>query len=132
MAGSISQAARGIQLITSVDDYIALQPEGVRGSLKRVRDAIRKALPKAEETISYKMPAYKMHGEPVLYFAGWKRHYSLYPVGDRLVAAFGDELAPYKMEKSTLRFPLSEPVPIKLIERIARFRAQEIRERESA
>jgi uncharacterized protein YdhG (YjbR/CyaY superfamily) len=62
----------------------------------------------------------------MLYFAGWKRHYSLYPASARLVAAFQDELAPYQLSKGTIRFPLSQPVPAKLIERIVKFRAQEI------
>ena len=63
----------------SVDEYIASQPEAAQGVLQRVRSTIRKALPEAEEVISYQIPAYKLHGGPVLYFAGWKQHYSLYP-----------------------------------------------------
>jgi uncharacterized protein YdhG (YjbR/CyaY superfamily) len=65
----------------------------------------------------------------MLYFAGWRRHYSLYPSGDRLFAAFARELARYEIEKGTIRFPLSEPVPVKLIARIAKFRAMEVGER---
>jgi len=102
----------------------------VQRLLKRVRSTIRKAVPGAEEVISYKIPAYKLHGGPVLYFAGWRRHYSLYPATGRLVAAFQDDLAPYEVSKGTIRFPLSEPVPVKLIERIAKFRAKEVAERE--
>jgi uncharacterized protein YdhG (YjbR/CyaY superfamily) len=109
----------------SVDEYIGLQPEAVRGVLERVRGAIRKAVPDAEETISYVIPTYKLRGSPVLYFAGWKKHYSLYPASGGLVAAFQDELAPYQVSRGTIRFPLSEPVPVKLIERIAKFRAEE-------
>jgi len=110
----------------NVDEYISAQPNAAQVVLVTVRSAIRKALPEAEEVISYKMPAYKLHGGVVLYFAGWKQHYSLYPAGERLVAAFKNELAPYKVSKGTIRFPLSEPVPVKLIERIAKFRAREI------
>jgi uncharacterized protein YdhG (YjbR/CyaY superfamily) len=117
----------------SVDDYIASQPQAVRGTLERVRSAIRKAVPTAEEVISYKIPAYKLPGGPVIYFAGWKQHYSLYPANARLIAAFKDELGPYEFNnKGTIRFPLSEPVPAKLIERIAKFRAKEIAERQKA
>jgi uncharacterized protein YdhG (YjbR/CyaY superfamily) len=75
--------------------------------------------------ISYQIPAYKLPGGTVLYFAGWKQHFSLYPATGGLLRAFGDELAPYQVSKGTLRFPLSQPVPLKLIERIARFRAKE-------
>lgn len=110
----------------SVDEYIAAQPGPVKKVLRLVRSTIRKALPGAEEVISYNIPAYKMHDERVIYFAGWKQHFSLYPAGARLAAAFKKELAPYEMRKGTIRFPLSEPVPVKLITRIAKFRAKEL------
>jgi len=116
----------------SVDEYIASQPEAVQGILGRVRSAIRKAVPAAEETISYKMPAYKLHKRPALYFAGWKQHYSLYPASGRLVAAFRDELATYHVSKGTIRFPLSQPVPVKLIGSVAKFRAKEVAEHQKA
>ena len=114
----------------SVDEYITSQPEASHEIFERVRSAIRKAVPQAVEEISYNMPTYKLGGEAVLYFAGWKKHFSLYPAGARLVAAFKDELAPYEVRKSTLRLPLSkEAVPIRLIGRIAKFRAKEVAER---
>jgi uncharacterized protein YdhG (YjbR/CyaY superfamily) len=113
----------------SVDEYIATQPKNVQAILQRVRSIIRKAVPGAEEAISYQIPTYKLHGDYVLYFAGWKEHYSLYPATAQLVAAFKDDLAPYELSKGTIRFPLSEPVPAKLIERIAKFRAKEAAER---
>jgi uncharacterized protein YdhG (YjbR/CyaY superfamily) len=109
----------------SVDEYIASHPVELQSILQRVRGAIRKAVPDAEEAISYQIPAYRLPGGPVLYFAGWKQHYSLYPATARLVEAFRDDLAPYKVSKGTIRFPLSQAVPVKLIERLARFRAKE-------
>lgn len=112
---------------TSVDEYIATFPEDVQAILARVRSTIRKAVPDAEEMISYQIPAYKLNGAPVLYLAGWKRHLSLYPASDQLVEALKDELAPFKVEKATIRFPLSQPVPVTLIERIAKLRADEVR-----
>jgi uncharacterized protein YdhG (YjbR/CyaY superfamily) len=109
---------------TSVEEYIATKPEDVQPILQRVRSAIHSALPDAEEVISYQIPAYKMDGHVFLFFAGWNRHYSLYPADERLVEAFKDELAPYEVnDKGTIRFPLSQPVPVKLIGRIAKFRA---------
>ena len=63
----------------SVDEYIATKPGDVQAILERVRSTIRKALPGAEEVIELQIPAYRMHGGTVLYFAGWKHHYSLYP-----------------------------------------------------
>jgi uncharacterized protein YdhG (YjbR/CyaY superfamily) len=110
----------------SVDEYIASQPKAAQGVLKRVRNAIRKAVPGAEEMISYKIPAYKLRGDPVLYLAGWRKHYSLYPATDRVIAAFRDDLAPYEVDERTIRFPFPQPVPVKLIERIAKFRAKEV------
>ena len=116
---------------TSVDEYIASQPKAAQRVLTRVRTAIRKAVPGAEEVISYQIPTFKLNGRAVIYFAGWKAHYSLYPANDRLVAAFKKQLAPYEVNnKGTIRFPLSEPVPVKLIERIAKFRAKEVVEQE--
>jgi uncharacterized protein YdhG (YjbR/CyaY superfamily) len=110
----------------SIDEYIAAQPAASQVALGRVRCAIRAAAWGAEEGISYKIPAYTLHGSVLLYFAGWKNHFSIYPANDRLMAAFKGELDSYRASKGTLRFPLSDPVPVKLIERIARFRAQEI------
>jgi uncharacterized protein YdhG (YjbR/CyaY superfamily) len=110
----------------SIDEYIASRPESVRPILERVRRTIKEAVPEAEETISYQMPAYKLRGRAVLYFAGWKEHYSLYPSTARLTVAFKTELKSYEVAKGTIRFPLSEPVPVKLIEGIAKFRAMEV------
>jgi uncharacterized protein YdhG (YjbR/CyaY superfamily) len=112
----------------SVEEYIASQPEAVQDQLECVRRIIRKAVPGAEEVISYQIPAYKLQGGAVIYFAGWKRHYSLYPATDLVVTAFRDELAQYEVSKGTIRFPLARPVPVKLIERITKLRAKEVAE----
>lgn len=115
----------------SVDEYIDSQPEALQAVLTRVRKAIRQAVPAAEETISYKIPAYKLHGDRMLFFAGWKQHYSLYPATKRVIEAFKDELAPYEVSKGAIRFPLSGRVPVKLIAGIAKFRAKEVSKREN-
>ena len=115
-----------------VDAYIAAQPKAVQRVLERVRTVIRKAVPQAQELISYQIPAYKVDGAMAIYFAGWKQHYSIYPASEALVAAFGDELADYELSKGTIRFPLSESVPVHLIQRIAKFRAHEAIERAKA
>jgi uncharacterized protein YdhG (YjbR/CyaY superfamily) len=116
---------------SSVDEYIAAQPAASQKALAQVRRAIRSAIPEAEETISYKMPTYKIGGEAALYFAGWKKHFSIYPASKRLLAEFADQLTEFKVDKSTIRFPLSAPVPIELLEEIAKFRAREVSERKS-
>jgi uncharacterized protein YdhG (YjbR/CyaY superfamily) len=115
----------------SVGEYIESKPTDARAALAKVRAAIRKAVPAAEEGLSYQIPTYTLNGVPLLYFAGWTSHYSLFPATDGLVAAFTRELAPYERRKGTLRMPLSEPVPVRLIERIARFRAEQIAARDS-
>lgn len=116
----------------SVNAYIATKPKEARVVLERVRSAIRKAVPAAEEGLSYQMPVYTLNGVPVLFFAGWKEHYSLYPASDALVAAFEREIAPYQRSKGTIRMPLSEPVPVRLLGRIARFRAEQLTTREKS
>lgn len=112
--------------MTPIDEYLAAQPASMRGALGRVRRAILKAVPDGEEVIAYKIPTIKRHGRTVLHFAGWKDYYSIYPANSRVVEAFGDRIAPYLASKSTLHFPLSDPVPVKLIEEIAMFRLAEI------
>jgi uncharacterized protein YdhG (YjbR/CyaY superfamily) len=113
----------------SVDQYIAAQPRDAQPILQRVRSTIHKALPAAEEVISYQIAGYRLHGAVVLYFAGFKEHYSLYPANARLIAALKDELAPYEYNtKGTVRFSYAQPVPVGLIGRIARFRAAEAKE----
>jgi uncharacterized protein YdhG (YjbR/CyaY superfamily) len=106
--------------VSVVDAYIAKYPAEVQAVLQRVRRIIRKALPGAEEVISYQIPTYKLHGQYVVYFAGWKHHWSLYPVTELLRAALGPELASYEVSKGTVRFPLAEPVSARLVERIVR------------
>jgi uncharacterized protein YdhG (YjbR/CyaY superfamily) len=109
----------------SVDEYIAAQPQSVQDALKRVRRAILQAVPEAQECISYNMPTYKIGGRRIVHFAGWKTHYALYAASESIVKNFRSELAKYEIEKGTIRFPLSETVPEKLIGRIAKFRAAE-------
>jgi uncharacterized protein YdhG (YjbR/CyaY superfamily) len=111
---------------TSVDEYISLQPAGVRVLLRSIRAAIRKALPDAEEAISYQIPAFKLAGRVVVYFAGWKEHVSIYPASGRLKDAFKRELASHDVRNATIRFPLARRVPATLIGRIAKFRAKEV------
>src|ERR1017187_3404056 len=107
----------------SIDEYIAAQPEAVRPKLEQVRAAIRRAVPEAVEGIGYRMPGYKLHGKPMLYFAGCKEHYSLFAASGTFFAVLEDELRGYELRKGTVQFPLTKPVPVKLIVRIAKLRA---------
>jgi uncharacterized protein YdhG (YjbR/CyaY superfamily) len=111
----------------TVDAYIASFPPDVRHTLEAVRAAIRAAASGTDESISYDIPTYKLDGERVVYFAGWKRHVSLYPIpaGD---AALDSELTPYKAARGTLQFPLDKPMPLELIGRVATRRLEQARE----
>jgi len=106
-----------------IDGYIARFPADVRMILEKVRATIRTAAPEAKETISYQMPAFKQHGI-LVYFAGWKKHVGLYPPvsGDK---ALEKAVARYSGPKGNLQFPLDEPIPYDLIERIVRLRVKQ-------
>ena len=105
----------------TVTEYIAAQPRKNQTLLRKVRAIIRKAVPGADEVISYRIPTARLRGKMVISFAGWKEHVSLYPATGLPVK----ELAKYKVSKGTIRFELSEPLPVKLIERIAKLRAKD-------
>lgn len=105
------------QKFSTVDDYIASFPKDVQVILAKVRKSIRKVLPKADEKIKYGMPAIMLDSRHAVYFAAWKRHIGLYPIY-RSDDPIEEELAPYRDAKDTLKFPLNEPIPYELIERV--------------
>lgn len=108
----------------TVDNYIKTFPEKVQILLKQIRSTIKENAPEAEESISYKMPAYKTNGKPLVYFAGFKNHIGFYatPNGH---AQFEKELSKYKQGKGSVQFPLDKPMPLTLIARIVKFRVEE-------
>ncbi len=114
-------------LSTTVDDYIAAAPPAIRPILDKIRATIRKAAPKAEERISYRMPAFFQSGV-LVYFAAFQKHIGMYPPvrGDEKL---NKELSPYRGPKGNLQFPLDEPIPYGLIQRIVRARMKESGER---
>lgn len=107
----------------SIDEYIAASPSKVRPTLKEIRRTIRAAAPGAEELISYRMPAFRMHGI-LVYFAAFRNHVGLYPPvrGD---ARLEKALEPYAGPKGNLKFPLDRPIPYALIRRIVRLRVRQ-------
>ena len=107
----------------SIDEYIRGFPEDVQAILQEVRATIRKAVPDAQETISYRMPAFTRKGI-LLYFAAYEHHVGLYPTASG-IEAFRDELSGYKSSKGAVRFPIGKSMPLELIARIARQRADE-------
>jgi uncharacterized protein YdhG (YjbR/CyaY superfamily) len=104
---------------TTIDEYIADFPPHVQPVLEKVRAAIRKAAPKAEEAIKYQIPTFVLHGN-LIHFAGWNNHIGLYP-GSKPIEMFKDELAKYEISKGTVRFPLDKPIPYGLIGKITKF-----------
>lgn len=108
---------------TNIDDYIGRFPEHVQQLLSKMRVTIRKAAPKAQETISYGMPAFRMNGI-LVWFAAHKNHIGLYPRASA-VAAFKNELSAYKMAKGSVQFPFDRPLPLALVSRIVKFRVKQ-------
>lgn len=113
-----------------IDAYIAEFPPNTRAALRKIRSALHKAAPRAEETISYRIPAVRGHGI-LLYFAGFKKHIGLFPPvrGDEKLNA---ALARFRGPKGNLRFPLDEPMPLALITRIAKLRVKQDGEKAAA
>lgn len=109
--------------IETIDQYISAFPEHTQKLLQQMRTIIQKAVPKAEEVISYGMPAYKLH-TVLVYFAGYKNHIGFYPTSSG-IRVFKDQFAAYKSSKGAVQFPLDKPLPVKLIKEITVFRAKE-------
>lgn len=105
-----------------IDEYIADFPVDVQLLLQKVRTAIRKAAPKAEEAIKYQMPTFVLNGN-LIHFAGYKNHIGLYP-GSKPIEEFKDELSRYETSKGTVRLPLDKPIPVGLISKITKFCVQ--------
>jgi uncharacterized protein YdhG (YjbR/CyaY superfamily) len=107
---------------SDVAAYIASFPPPVRRLLKQLRATIRKAAPKATETISYRMPAYVLNG-PLVYFAGYARHVGFYPTGSG-IEAFKAELGAYTWSRGAVQFPLDQPLPLELVRKMVEHRLQ--------
>jgi uncharacterized protein YdhG (YjbR/CyaY superfamily) len=107
----------------NMDEYIAACAPDVRAILKRIRLTVRNAVPDAQETISYRMPTFTLHGV-LVHFAAFRKHIGLYPPvrGD---AKLKKAIATYAGEKGNLKFPLDQPIPYGLIERIVKHRAKQ-------
>ncbi len=108
------------------DEYLAeVSPEN-REILDKLAGQIRRAAPDTDEVISYKIPTFKYRGKPLLYFAAHKQHCSLYPVTDAMLEACGDEIRPRQTGPGTIRFTVDDPLPARLVTKLARVRVKEI------
>lgn len=109
---------------SSISDYIKAQPKEHQANLKKFRETIQEAAPKAEEIISYGMPAFKYLGA-LSYFSLTAKHYGFYPGSGKATEHFKDRLEQYDYSKGTIRFPLDKPLPVKLISDIVKFRVKQ-------
>ncbi len=109
----------------SIDEYITSFSENTAAVLNQLRSLINKIAPKALESISYGMPAFKVNGKPLIYFAGYKNHIGLYALPNTH-KAFSLQLAKYKQGKGSVQFPLREPLPLQLITKIIKYRLKEL------
>jgi uncharacterized protein YdhG (YjbR/CyaY superfamily) len=107
----------------TVDEYFSGLPKSTRDSMQKLREIIRQVAPKAEEVISYNIPAFKWNGM-LVWYAAFKKHIGFYPKASG-IAAFKDELADYKTSKGAIQFPLEEGIPVNLVKKIVKFRLKE-------
>ena len=106
----------------TIDDYIAGYPKDIQTTLEKIRTAIRKAAPKAEETIKYGMPTFTLNGN-LVFFAAFKNHIGFYPIPEG-IEEFKKELSIYKQGKGSVQFPIYKPMPLALISKIVKFRVK--------
>lgn len=107
--------------------YFASLPPAVRARMKAVRDMVRGIAPDAVEVFSYGIPGFRLHGKPLVWYAAFKHHTSLYPMTASIRKAHAAALKGYKMSTGTVQFPLDEPLPTALVERLVKARLAELR-----
>jgi uncharacterized protein YdhG (YjbR/CyaY superfamily) len=110
-----------------IDAYLAGIDEPKRSTLEELRRTIRAVIPEAEEGLSYKMPAFRVHGKVVAGFAAFKNHLSYLPHSGSVFAGLSEEVAPYRTSKGALQFPIDQPLPKSLVKKLLKVRMEEAR-----
>jgi uncharacterized protein YdhG (YjbR/CyaY superfamily) len=109
-----------------VRTYIAALAPKARAQVRKLRATIRAAAPAAVEGFSYGIPGFRLNGRPLVWYAGWAHHTSMYPMTTGVRKALGDKIEDYEMSKGTIRFPLDKPLPLPIVTRIVKARAAEV------
>ena len=107
---------------STIDEYLAALSDDKRAALERLRKTIRAALPRAEECISYQLPAFRLDGRVLVWFGAAANHCSFFPGG--IVEAFKDQLSDYEISKGTIRFQPDKPLPATLVRRLLKARIE--------
>lgn len=113
--------------MSKVDEYLKNINPSQKTHYDRIRSIVMKHVPAAEVTVSYGIPTFKYKGKYVIYFAAFKNHMSVYPVSEKLVEKFGNEVERFRTGKGTLQFSEENPIPNHLIEAMVRLRVEELK-----
>jgi uncharacterized protein YdhG (YjbR/CyaY superfamily) len=119
-----------LEAAAHVRAYIAALPPRSRQALKQVRAAVRAAAPEAVEAFSYRMPAFRLDGKVLVWYAAFTNHFSLFPIGAAIRSRLGKQAQGYKSSTGTIQFPLADGVPVNLIRKIVKARIAEVRRKD--
>jgi uncharacterized protein YdhG (YjbR/CyaY superfamily) len=109
----------------TIDEYLAGVNADHRDALQELRETIHAVAPKAEECISYGIPAFRVHGRSLVFFGAWANHCALYPGSSATLKNFRNELRDFQTSKGTLRFSPDKPVPVALVKKLLKARIAE-------